>query len=77
MRGMGLFYGSNKRNQPVKLVDPRPIADYGTASLESGDAGKDGFTLLSRADPNRQGSPPPVAGTEGPVYWGPDQSFEA
>lgn len=76
MRGLGLFFGSNRRNDPVKLEDPRPVADYGTASLESGNAGLDGFTVLSRANPDAQGNPPPVKGVVGAVYRGPDQSFE-
>lgn len=77
MRGLGLFLGTRAtRNDPVRLVDPRPIADYGTHDLESGDAGKDGFTILSRAQPDRQGTPPSVAGVIGPSYRGPDESFE-
>lgn len=77
MRGYGMFFGRPaRRNQPIKLEDPHPVADYGTKSLESGNAGLDGFSVLSKADPNAQGNPPPVKGTAGPVYWGPDQSFE-
>lgn len=78
MRGLGLFYGgmNGKRNDPVKVEDPHPVTDYGTKDLESGNAGLDGFTVLSRANPNAQGSPPPVKGVVGPVYNGPDQSFE-
>lgn len=76
MRGIGLFFGSSRRNDPVKLVDPHPIADYGTKDLESGNAGLDGYTVLSRARADAQGCPPPVAGTVGPVYWGPSQDFE-
>lgn len=75
MRGFGLFFGSAKRNDPVKLVDPNPIHDYGD-DVHSGSVARDGYELLSRADPARAGSPPPVPGTEGPVYQGPDQSFE-
>lgn len=76
MRSFGLFLGSNRRNDPVKLENPRPHEDFGRASIESGNAGLDGFTTLSRADSNAQGSPPPVKGVVGPVYQGPDQSFE-
>lgn len=76
MRGLGFFFGTARRNDPIKLEDPHPIADYGTKSLESGNAGLDGFTVLSRANPNAQGNPPPVKGVIGPVYQGPDQSFE-
>ena len=77
MRGMGLFFGANKRNQPMKLSDPHPIPDYGHGSCCPGDAGNDGFSIISRADADRQGSPPSPAGIEGPLYFGPDQSFEA
>lgn len=76
MRGLGMFFGSNRRNDPVKLENPHPKTDYGTSSLESGNAGLDGYTVLSRANPNAQGNPPPVKGVVGPVYRGPDQSFE-
>lgn len=75
MRGIGLFFGSAKRNDPVKLNDPRPILDYGN-DVKTGNAGLDGFTVLSQANPDAQGSPPPVDGTVGPTYFGPDQSFE-
>lgn len=73
--GFGLFFGSAKRNDPVKLVNPRPLTDYGN-DVCSGDAAKDGFTVLSRANPRAQGSPPPVDGVIGPAFQGPDQSFE-
>ena len=75
MRGIGFFFGSNKRNDPVKLTDPHPLIDYGD-DVQSGNAGLDGFTCLSKASPTSQGSPPAVAGTIGPVYQGPDSSFE-
>lgn len=76
MRGLGIFIGSASRNDPIKLDDPNPIANYGTHDLCSGDAGRDGFTVLSRANPNAQGNPPPVKGVAGRAYQGPDSSFE-
>jgi hypothetical protein len=76
MRGLGLFFGSNRRNDPIKMENPHPVTDYGTKDEQSGNAGLDGFTCLSRADPNAQGNPPSVKGVIGPVYRGPDQSFE-
>lgn len=76
MRGLGLFLGVARRNDPVKLENPHPVTDYGIKSLESGDAGRDGYTVLSKASPNAQGNPPPVKGVVGPAYQGPDQSFE-
>ena len=75
MRGLFLFGRRATRNDPVRLVDPRPINDYGN-DVEKGDAGKDGYTVLSRANPQAQGSPPPVNGAIGSAYQGPDQSFE-
>jgi hypothetical protein len=74
MRG-GFFFGRERRNDPVRLADPHPIKDYGDDYC-TGNAGRDGFTVLSRANPQAQGSPPPVAGSLGPVFQGPDQSFE-
>jgi hypothetical protein len=78
MRGLGLFFPgiSAKRNDPIKLVDPNPIPDYGTHDLDSGDAGKDGYTVLSRAQPNAQGVAPPVPGVVGPTYMGPAADWE-
>ena len=75
MRSLGLFFGRATRNDPVKLVDPRPLADYGD-DVEKGNACRDGFTVISRASATAQGSPPPVNGAIGPAYQGPDQSFE-
>ncbi len=71
----GFFFGNAKRNDPVELVDPRPITDYGDA-VHKGQPALDGFELLSKANPQAQGSPPPVSGTKGPAYQGPDSSFE-
>lgn len=75
MRSLGLFFGTAKRNDPVRLVDPRPLTEYGD-DVEKGNAGLDGFTVLSRASAQAQGSPPPVNGVVGPAYQGPDSSFE-
>lgn len=76
MRGFGLFFGSGaKRNDPVKLENPHPVVDYGN-DVTTGNAGLDGFTVLSRANPDAQGDPPPVKGTLGRAYQGPDHSFE-
>jgi hypothetical protein len=75
MRGLGSFFGTEKRNRPVKLVDPRPVPRY-PDNVHTGNVGLDGFELLSKADPDRAGSRPFVHGTEGPVFRGPDDSFE-
>ena len=74
MRSFGFFRRSS-RNDPVRLSDPHPVTDYGD-DVTSGVAARDGFTVLSRANPQSQGNPPPVAGAEGPAYQGPDSSFE-
>jgi hypothetical protein len=74
MRGFGLFFGASRRNDPVKLENPRP--DERPHRLDTGNAGLDGYTVISRADANAQGNPPPVKGVVGPSYQGPDQSFE-
>ena len=76
MRGLGLFFGASKRNDNFKLTDPHPVECRPGSELTTGDPGKDGYTLLSRADPSQQGSPPNVEGTLGGTYRGPDQSFE-
>jgi hypothetical protein len=73
----GLFgFGGGRRNDPVRLENPRPVESHGRSSIESGNAGLDGYTVLSRADPCAQGNPPAVKGTVGPTYRGPDMSFE-
>ena len=74
-RMVNLFYGVVKRNQPVKLGDPHPLINYGD-DQHSGDAGKDGYSVLSRASPTYQGDPPMVEGATGRDYLGPDGSFE-
>lgn len=75
MRGLGLFFGIVKRNVPIRLEDPHPVKDLGD-DVQTGNAGLDGFTVLSKANPNAQGDPPPVKGTLGRAYMGPDESFE-
>lgn len=74
MRGFR-FFGGAKRNDPIELVDPHPIERY-EDSGHIGNPVHDGYTLLSKANPKAQGNPPAVEGTVGPVYWGPDQTFE-
>lgn len=74
MRGLGLFLGSDKRNDPVELVEPRPIER--TSISDTGSPAHDGYELLSRADPNYQGDPPPISGTAGRTHRHPDFSFE-
>jgi len=73
MRGFGFFLGE-RRNAPIRLANPRPEERRYIA--ETGNAALDGYTVLSRANPEAQGNPPPVPGVIGPVFLGPDQSFE-
>lgn len=76
--GLGFYLGRVGRNENHLLEDPRPIPEYGNC-VHTGNPALDGFTLLSRAQPDRQGSPPNVSGTK-PQYElrgrGPDDSFE-
>lgn len=79
MRGLfGFGFGRPaRRNDPIRLADPHPVADYNAATpLTTGNAGRDGYSVLSRANPAAQGNPPPVPGTYGPAHQGPDDSFE-
>lgn len=75
MRGLSLFFGSHRRNDPIWLNDPHPVTNYGN-DLEHGDAGRDGCTVLSRANPDRQGTAPSVPGVIGPAYQGPADDWE-
>jgi hypothetical protein len=77
MRGLNLMFGAPapRRNDPIELVDLHPIEQYAD-DTDTGNAGRDGFSVLSRAWPDRQGDPPFVAGTVGPVYRGPAEDFE-
>lgn len=70
-----IFFRGPRRNGNWELENRRPIATFDDA-VQTGNAGLDGFSTLSRADPNRQGDPPAVSGTVGPVHQGPDTSFE-
>jgi hypothetical protein len=76
MRGLGAFFGTERRNNPVRLLDRRPQPSP-EERVSTGNALQDGFTVLSRSAPDRQGTPPPVAG-QSPFgnHQGPDDSFE-
>jgi len=77
MRGTGLFIGGDEgRLNPVKLIDPRPIPRL-EDRVTTGDAGRDGYSVLSRASPGRQGRPPPVKGQDPHGnHQGPAMDFE-
>lgn len=77
MRGLGIFLGGSQgRNDGIELEDPNPIPFYGTKDLHSGDAGKDGYTVLSAAQPDAQGRAPFVKGVKGRAFFGPSQDWE-
>lgn len=71
-----MSFFSARRNDPIKLEDPRPLPRYTSQEEATGEAAADGYTVLSRARPTNQGSPPPVAGVVGPTYRGPAFDFE-
>ena len=75
MRGLFFLGSRHTRNDPVRLVDPHPVERY-PDDIETGNAGRDGFTILSKASPDMQGEPPAVEGAIGPAYQGPSQDFE-
>ena len=70
------MFGVARRNEPWTLIDPRPIANYGTRDLCCGDAGLDGYTVLAKARPG-SGERPAVDERGHFAIWGPDPSWEA
>lgn len=75
MRGLGLFFGAATRNDPLRLRDRRPVTRY-EHQLDSGDAGLDGYSVLTRANPRYAGQMPMTGEQEGFTHRGPDNSFE-
>lgn len=71
-----MFFSSARRNDPIKLVDPRPLPRYTSEEARTGNVAADGYEVLSQSRPTNQGNPPPVAGVIGPSYRGPSYSFE-
>lgn len=69
---MGFPFGEAKRNQPVDLKPANPLPPN-KHRADSGDAGLDGYTVLSRANPVT-GVRPPTGGH--PDYWGPNEAQE-
>lgn len=69
---MGLPFGEAKRNQPVDLAPANPLPPNKMSS-DCGDAGLDGYSVLSRA--NRITDERPAVGGY-PKYWGPNQDQE-
>lgn len=69
---MGFAFGRDKRNQPVDLQPCNPLPPNRMDSC-TGDAGRDGYSRLSRAD-RYTDLRPAIGGT--PDYWGPRQTEE-
>lgn len=69
----GGLYGENP-NEPVKIPAKNPLPQN-KMTAETGNAGLDGYTVLSRAN-RATGSRPPVGGY--PVHEGPqlDDTYE-
>ena len=65
----------SQRNQRWRLTNPRPKPRFDD-DVHTGNPAQDGYTRLAQADPHREGARPTVAGTEGPVFHGPDSSFD-
>ena len=64
-------FGYAKRNEPVYAPPVNPLPENATVQ-GCGDAGKDGYTVLSRA--SRMSGERPTAGGPEPVYEGPRMS---
>lgn len=60
-------FGEARRNQPVNLRPVRPLPENRMNS-DTGNAGLDGYSVLSRAD-RYTGQRPSIDGR--PDYWGP------
>lgn len=60
-------FGYSRRNEPVELPDCNPLPDN-AMSNDTGDAGRDGYTVLSRAS-RHTGERPMINGI--PQYEGP------
>lgn len=69
---MGFPFGEAKRNQPVDLKPANPLPPNAKRS-DSGNAGLDGYTVLSRAS-RETGVRPAIGGH--PDYWGPNEAQE-
>lgn len=64
-------FGRSRRNQPVEAPAVNPL-EPNKMSDDTGNAGLDGYTVLSRAS-RMTGERPPV-GPETPEYFGPRMS---
>lgn len=66
------FASEPKRNEPISVAAVNPLPENAKTS-DTGDAGRDGYSVLSRAD-RMTGVRPLVGGT--PVCQGPNFSQE-
>lgn len=66
------FYGEPKRNEPVAVPAANPLPDNAKSS-DTGDAGRDGYSVLSRADRN-SGVRSPIGGHR--THPGPNMTQE-
>lgn len=66
------FYSEPKRNEPVCVPAANPLPDNAKSS-DTGDAGRDGYTVLSRAS-RLSGLRPSTGGHR--TYPGPNMSQE-
>lgn len=66
------FYGEPKRNEPVAVRPANPLPDNAKSS-DTGNAGRDGYTVLSRANPYTKVRPS-ISGHPEPL--GPDMAQE-
>ena len=64
-------FGYAKRNEPL-YADPMNPLPENAKVLDGGDAGKDGYSVLSRA--SRMTGERPISGGPEPVYEGPRMS---
>lgn len=64
---MNNFPSINPRNDPIRLNEANPLPDN-AKSNDTGDAGADGYSVLSRAS-RETGDRPRIGGK--PQYWGP------
>lgn len=67
------FYGEPKRNEPVKVRPANPLPENKLSS-DTGDAGRDGYSVLSRA--SRESGLRPLSEGGVPVCQGPRMSQE-
>jgi hypothetical protein len=71
---IGMFFGRARRNDPLRVEPKNPQPRYPDAT-HPGNVPLAGYKVLSKADPENQGSPPFISAV--PVHRGPSDDFEA